>query len=1205
MADANLNVKINAEDSFSGVFSHFNSALGGIASAATAPISAIGSMVDHLGKIGLAVSGAKDILNGFASTFGGPVMAASDVNEAMNKVQVVFGDAADSVMEFARTSATGLGQSQATALGAVGTFGNLFVSMGLSGQAAAGMSKDVVSLASDLASFNNIRPEEALEKLRSGLVGEAEPLRSLGVNLSAAAIEAKALETNVGKTKDTLTAADKATASFALILEQTKTAQGDFARTSTGFANAQRVIAAQFDDLKASIGQAFLPTVEKLVGVFSTMLPGAMGVLEGPIAAAGEAFADLAQEVLTFVKTVQNIHDADGVDWITAAITALELRIGEVFGGTAQAAFHAFIDVVTTVADIAGNVFNRIMEYVADFVTVIQQAFAGDIAGATSGLIDILTLIADDIVDVLMEWTRAFFDWVTNTANVLTDGMGGSILDAVLNFIVQAVPQIADFISGWVDAFLDWFPEAYAGYLTSLGGLVGMVLDWIAARGPEFITVFLTEWVPAFVGWVVDVGTRIVPLLVDLVAGIGGWLISTGIPKLLIAIVAIAEAIGNGLVIALEKAIPMIGAAFAKLGESGIAAFKRVLGIASPSAEMQALGEFIVEGLALGIDDAAGVADTAMGDLADAIGAKAATVLTASEVEIAKYQKALAADTDKYQRTTEDAEQKHLQKLADLQADYLAAKPKERKAIQDKIDAENEAYQRATEDRERNHNRTLEDMAETHGANMAAAAEREANDRATALQRLQTGLADVESGVATGLEAIGQRTGQRINDAISQASAAIADATQRAEQSINAAGEAINLSREIRGRRAEFSAGQQAQADARRTAQEDADLAANQAKDVASYEAKVNADAAATKRKREREDADTAYKLAADLTARTGQLSRDLVGVTGKDEQDKLKAKAAADIADINNKAKIAATDRARQRALDDADIAYKVANDRQMLADKQAADIAALAAKRARDADERAFREKQQADAQAFSDGLDNEALARQIQRITDERDARITGINDALADKQRQITEDAATESTKLVAAAQDRIAKLKAEFFDKVGPLAAGAQASINGYIDAVSNRIGALHAAATAAAAAVASVTGQSVSTSTALSTALTNATSSAATALQTTVGSTYGTVGNTTIEQGRGRGGYAEGGRSLPGGVALVGERGPELVQMPGGANVYNNTDTRAMLAGGGDDGRPVVIMLDSQVLARATWKQLKRLNLSGATLGLT
>lgn len=145
---ADLDLKIQATDAFSPTFSAFNRALGGIGDAATAPIRALGGIVDTLGKVGLAANGIRDIATSLGAVFNGPINAASDVNEAMNKVQVVFGASADSVTEFAKTAATGLGQSQVTALGALGTFGNLFVSMGMTTDAAAGMSKETVQLAS-------------------------------------------------------------------------------------------------------------------------------------------------------------------------------------------------------------------------------------------------------------------------------------------------------------------------------------------------------------------------------------------------------------------------------------------------------------------------------------------------------------------------------------------------------------------------------------------------------------------------------------------------------------------------------------------------------------------------------------------------------------------------------------------------------------------------------------------------------------------------------------------------------------------------------------------------------------------------------------------------------------------------------------------------------------------------------------------------
>lgn len=189
---------------------------------------------------------------------------ASDLNETISKTQVVFGSAADKVLAFGETSAKALGLSKNAALSAAGTYGNLLRAMGLTEEASAEMSIELVELAADLASFNNLAPEEVLEKLRAGLTGEAEPLKQLGVNMNQARIEAKALELGLIKQGEELTAAAKAQAAYAIIMEDTSLAQGDFARTSQGLANQQRIMAANFVDLRAKMGNAFLPIVNLL-----------------------------------------------------------------------------------------------------------------------------------------------------------------------------------------------------------------------------------------------------------------------------------------------------------------------------------------------------------------------------------------------------------------------------------------------------------------------------------------------------------------------------------------------------------------------------------------------------------------------------------------------------------------------------------------------------------------------------------------------------------------------------------------------------------------------------------------------------------------------------------------------------------------------------------------------------------------------------
>jgi hypothetical protein len=242
------------------------------------------SVGDKISGIGLKMTGAFTLpLVGFGTM---AVMAATIVAESMNKVDVVFGESADSIKKFAESASTSLGMSEQSALEAAGTFGNLFTSMGIGQDVSADMSSNLLQLAADLASFNNIDPTVALEKLRSGLVGETEPLRTLGINLTAAAVEAKAMAMGLAATKDEITPAIAAQARYALILEQTKNAQGDFSRTSDGLANKMRIVKAQLSDTAAGFGQVLLPFIQKaaewiskLLERFQAMSPGTQKVI--------------------------------------------------------------------------------------------------------------------------------------------------------------------------------------------------------------------------------------------------------------------------------------------------------------------------------------------------------------------------------------------------------------------------------------------------------------------------------------------------------------------------------------------------------------------------------------------------------------------------------------------------------------------------------------------------------------------------------------------------------------------------------------------------------------------------------------------------------------------------------------------------------------------------------------------------------------
>jgi len=193
------------------------------------------------------------------------IQRASDLNETLAKSQQIFGRASKEIELFATGAAVALGQTKQQAIDAAATFGLFGKAAGLSGGNLAEFSTKFVTLASDLASFNNASPEEAIQAIGAALRGEAEPIRRFGVLLNDAALKAAALEMGIYDGNGALTAQQKVLAASSVIFQQTSDAQGDFARTSDGLANQQRILKAQFDNISATLGQILLPFFLKFV----------------------------------------------------------------------------------------------------------------------------------------------------------------------------------------------------------------------------------------------------------------------------------------------------------------------------------------------------------------------------------------------------------------------------------------------------------------------------------------------------------------------------------------------------------------------------------------------------------------------------------------------------------------------------------------------------------------------------------------------------------------------------------------------------------------------------------------------------------------------------------------------------------------------------------------------------------------------------
>jgi hypothetical protein len=193
------------------------------------------------------------------------VQQASNLEESQSKVNTVFKNSAFIVDNFAKTSASSFGITKQAALEAAGTFGNLIQAFGIGEGEAANMSVTLVSLAADLASFNNTPIEEAIMALRSGLSGEAEPLKRFGVAINDVRLKQEAFNMGLYDGKGALDITAKTQAAYALILKDTNLAQGDFSRTSEGFANQMRILQASLSDAATEVGLVLLPYFKEFV----------------------------------------------------------------------------------------------------------------------------------------------------------------------------------------------------------------------------------------------------------------------------------------------------------------------------------------------------------------------------------------------------------------------------------------------------------------------------------------------------------------------------------------------------------------------------------------------------------------------------------------------------------------------------------------------------------------------------------------------------------------------------------------------------------------------------------------------------------------------------------------------------------------------------------------------------------------------------
>ena len=373
---------------------------GGVLSGFLSRLDVIGDIASGQFLANMAVNGINSIIDGVTGSISESIGLASDLVETQNVVDVTFEDSASTINKWAQEALNAYGITETKAKQYSSTLGAMLKSMGIADDQVLQMSMDMAGLAADMASFYNLDHDTAFEKIRSGISGETEPLKALGINMSVANLNAFALEKGMNKAFDKMSQAEQATLRYQYLLEATKDAQGDFARTGDSFSNEMRKLQTNLDRIKTEFGKGLLGVVTPAISLLNNVLSDKsyqQTAIEKIYSERDESLFDAEvayQRSLTIVDSMRSIEDESGdavkstEEW-RAALEALK----DVMPGLSQ-----YVDLTTDA--IIGN-DEAIQNYVDTLHGVTKyNSYDQAVSDAQKRYDDLQTQIAEKEADI-------------------------------------------------------------------------------------------------------------------------------------------------------------------------------------------------------------------------------------------------------------------------------------------------------------------------------------------------------------------------------------------------------------------------------------------------------------------------------------------------------------------------------------------------------------------------------------------------------------------------------------------------------------------------------------------------------------------------------------------------------------------------------------------------------------------------------------
>jgi phage-related protein len=505
-----------------------------------------------LGAIGVAFSVA-----GAASFIKDCVSVASEVEEMQNKFDVVFQGMTDEVEAWAQSYSDAIGRNKNDIKTYLADQQNLLVGFGMTRQEGAELSKQMTTLALDLASFANLDETAAVNNMTKAVMGESEAAKALGAVLNddtrARAMQAMGLSGTYEKL-DQLT---KMQVNYNAILAQSPDAIGDCERSLGSYKSTVVQFQSKLKEIKTLVGQFFMPTFQKVIsfgakgltvlrdGVqklndFASKIGGAekiIGVLGVTIGAtlAIVNFQKISNGLKLIGKGLSNVNLK--VFAIAAVVLMLALIVQDfiAFMNGDNSVIGALFEKAGIDADEARATIQKAWSTIKDFLLSIWgtlQGAAQAIFGALSdwwaengeavketllGIWKAIVGAAKQIFGALSGWWKENGAQVMETFSKLWEGIK-QLCETLWNALVSAAQTIFGALKVFWDTWGSTIIAVFSILWNTLISLIQPFLDYLSALIDFLANVFTGNWEGAW-NAIKDMAAAAWEMLVTILSG--------------------------------------------------------------------------------------------------------------------------------------------------------------------------------------------------------------------------------------------------------------------------------------------------------------------------------------------------------------------------------------------------------------------------------------------------------------------------------------------------------------------------------------------------------------------------------------------------------------------------------------------------------------------------------------------------------------